>query len=373
MIPLPPDPLSVLRPLVEGVGGLDQADRVRRGMTLLATLPRPPVGVTPHTVVHRQNKLEVRFYAPDPAVARRTPVVVVPSMINRAYVCDLEPDRSLVGGLARLGHPTYLVDWGIPGAEDAHDDVGHVLLTLLHRAVDRVRRHARGHAGGPLPRAFLLGYCQGGTLATMYTALRPQGVAGLVALNTPVDFAQGGRFRRFVEAPHFDVDEAIDPDGLVSTELMSAAFKLLDPMGNWTKHLAIDDAARQLEAGNPKPLARTLARERWLEENVPMPGTFAREFIREAYQDNRLLDGSWTVRGEPIELSAIRCPVLVTPAERDFISPLPSCLPLAGAVGSEDVTTEVLKSGHIGVVVGSFGPKVYYPLLDRWFRSRAQE
>ena len=105
MTPLPPDPLSVLRPLVEGIGGWDQADRVRRGANLLATLPRPPVGMTPHEEIHRQNKLVVRFYAPDPARDTGVPVIVVPSMINRAYVCDLEPDRSLVGGLARLGHP----------------------------------------------------------------------------------------------------------------------------------------------------------------------------------------------------------------------------------------------------------------------------
>ena len=39
-----PDPLAGLRPLVEGVGGLDESDRVRRGMRILAVTPRPPVG-----------------------------------------------------------------------------------------------------------------------------------------------------------------------------------------------------------------------------------------------------------------------------------------------------------------------------------------
>ncbi|MCB9778447.1 MAG: alpha/beta fold hydrolase [Alphaproteobacteria bacterium] len=365
---LPPDPLSVLRPLVEGVGGADQADRVRRGMQLLATLPRPPVGTTPHEVIHRQNKLVVRYYAPaSAAVSGRspTPVIVVPSMINRAYICDLEPDRSLVGGLAALGHAVYLVDWGEPGPEDAHDDVAKVLLDLLHRAVDRVRRHARGARRGPLPAAHLLGYCQGGTLAAMYTALRPDGVAGLVTLNAPVKFSEGGRFRRFVDGDFFDVEEAIDADGLVSTDLMAAAFKLLDPMGNWTKYIAIDAAAQR-----PGLLARTLARERWLEENVPMAGAFAREFIREAYQQDALLAGTWQVGGERVDLSRVTCPTMVCTAKRDFIAPSAACLPLAGAVGSRDVTLQQLDSGHIGVVVGSFGPRVFYPLLDGWFRSR---
>ena len=368
--PLPPDPLSVFRPLVEGIGGLDQADRVRRGATLLQTLPRPPVGLTPHRVIHRQNKLVVRYYAPDPAKAAGRPVVVVPSMINRAYIVDLEPDRSMVGALAAAGHPTYLVDWGVPGPEDAQDDVGHVLLTLLRRSIDRIRRHARelqraagGSGSSELPQVHLLGYCQGGTLSAMYAALRPQDVAGLVALNAPVRFSQGGRFADFVASGHFDVEQAISPDALVPVEVMKVAFKLLDPMGNWTKHLAIEQASH-----DPKALARTLARERWLEENVPMPGTFARQFIRAAYQEDRLLAGTWVVRGQPVDLRRITCPVLVAACQRDFISPKEACLPLAQATGSADVTTEVLQTGHIGVVVGGFGPKVFFPMLDRWFR-----
>ena len=73
--PLGFDPFAPLRPLVEGVGGVDQADRVRRGMLVHQAVPRPPVGLTPHTVIHAQNKLVVRYYPPTGAV-RKTPVVV---------------------------------------------------------------------------------------------------------------------------------------------------------------------------------------------------------------------------------------------------------------------------------------------------------
>jgi hypothetical protein len=45
-------------------------------------------------------------------------------------------------------------------------------------------------------------------------------------------------------------------------------------------------------------------------------------------------------------------------------------MPLAQATSSTDVHAEVLDTGHIGIVVGSFGPRVFYPLLDRWFRAR---
>jgi len=355
---LPADPLAFLRPLVQGYGGFDQADRARRGAELLARLPRPPVALTPHRVVHRQNKLQLRYYAPSSAQATGRPVVVVPSMINKAWICDLEPDRSLVGALAAAGHPTYLVDWGEPGPEDANQDVGTVLLDLLHRSIDRACRHA-GAA-----QAVLLGYCQGGTLAAMYSALRPQRVAGLIALNAPVDFEKGGRFRSFVQ--HLDVETAFDADRLVGTELMAQAFKMLDPMGNIGRLTAIEAASH-----TPATLSRVLIRERWLEENVPMPGAFAQEFIRNAYQDNRLLAGTWEVRGERVDLRRIAVPLMVLACRRDFIAPPEACLPLAQATSSPAVHEELLETGHIGVVVGSYGPKVFYPLLDRWIRNHS--
>jgi polyhydroxyalkanoate synthase len=355
---LPPDPLAALRPLFQGVGGLRQSDAVRRGMHLHATLPRPEVGTTPHTVVHTQNKLVLRHYAP---AERRfaTPVVVVPSMINKASIVDLEPDRSLVAGLMNRGHTVYLVDWGIPGEEDAGQTVAETLLSLLHRAVDRACRHAGAR------KAHLLGYCQGGTLSAMYTALRPRKVAGLATFNAPVKFSEGGRFRQFVDGDHVDLDEVIAEDRLLPVEVMQLAFKLLDPMGNWHKYAALEQIS-----DDPGRLRRTMARERWLEENVPMPGAFAKEFIGRAYQDDALLAGDWQVEGETIDLSAITCPVAVFAAARDFIAPPAAVTPLAEATGSEDVTCEVLDSGHIGIIVGGFGPRDFYPKLSAWFAAR---
>jgi polyhydroxyalkanoate synthase len=357
----PADPFLATDAAFTAFGGPEEVARVRRGMWILATAPRPPVGLTPHEVVFRQNKLTVRFYRPRPQALThlpavpRLPVVLIPSLINRSYILDLEPERSLVAALAQYGHPTYLIDWGVPGPEDATDDVAHVLLDLLHRSIDRVCRHAG------TSQALLFGYCQGGTLAAMYAALRPTRVRALATLAAPVRFAGAGRFASFVQKQTFDVDRAIDADGLLPVDVMKSAFKLLDPMGNWSKHLGIEAAARE-----PAALARVLARERWLEENVPMPGAFAREFIRHTYQDDDLLAGRWALRGERVDLSAIRCPLLVVACRNDFIAPHEACAPLATAVASSHVQVELLDVGHIGVVVGSMGPKRFYPLLDRW-------
>lgn len=352
-----PDPLGIWTAMLGRLGGPDAIDKVRRGMWIHQTTPRPPVGLTPHEIVHRQNKLVLRHYPARGESRSRAPLVVVPSLINRAYVCDLEPDRSLVGGLSGLGHPVYLVDWGVPGPEDAGQGVAQV-LAMLHRSIDRACRHAGA------PRANVFGYCQGGTLAVMAAAQDDARFGALAALNAPVRFSEGGRFRRFVEPGSLDVEDIVGADGMVSTDLMALSFRMLDPMGNWTKYLGIEAASR-----DPVALRRALARERWLEENVPMPGAFAREFIRAAYQEDRLLAGTWEIDGRPLRLSAIRAPLLAAVCEKDAISPAAACTPLLDAVSSQTRELARLDAGHIGVVVGAAGPKIFYPLLDRWFRA----
>lgn len=350
------DPLALMTGFTRQIDGLDQIERVRRGATIHAQAPRPPVGTTPHDVIHEHDKLTVRFYAPDVAVPGRLPVVLVPSMINRAYILDLEPGRSLVEALAAKGHPTYLVDWGVPGAEDAEEDLGYVLEELLHRSMKRICRHAESK------QAHLFGYCMGGTLTAMYAALFPDFVASLCTLAAPAKFSEGGRFRDFVV--NLNVDSALDGDGLVTTDVMKPAFKLLDPMGNWNKFIGIEAASHDRQK-----LAQAMRRERWLEDNVPMGGAFAREFIGEGYQKDSLLKGEWVVRGRPIRLNTIAARTLVIACDGDFISPKAAVLPMKDAIPG--ARAEILPTGHIGVVVGGQGPKLFYPLLDRWFRGES--
>ncbi len=345
------DPLGWLPP--PGLAGFDEIAKVRRGMLLLAAAPRPPIGITPHAVVHGHDKLAVRYYPPSGTHSGET-VVVVPSLINRAAIVDLEPGRSLVAALAAAGHRVYLVDWGVPGEEDGDDDVGYVLHDLLLRSIARIRRH------GCARKVHLFGYCLGGTLAVMATALRPDGIASVATLAAPARFSEGGRFAAFARA----VDPVrCFPSGLVPVDLMKPVFKSLDPMGNWNKHLAVDAAAN-----DPNALRRVLARERWVEENIPLPSAFAREWVRFGYHEDRLLAGTWTVRGEAVNLGAIGLPVLVLACESDFITPLACALPLAPATGGVAIT---LPTGHLAAVVGAAGPRLLYPLLDRWVRDPA--
>lgn len=328
--------------------------RIQRGLWIHEHTPRPPIAQSPHRVVHTHDKLVVRAYPPAEDRRERWPVVIVPSMINRATICDLEPGRSLVQGLAQRGHRVYLVDWGVPGREDADEDVAYVLYTLLHHSIARIARHAGAD------RVHLFGYCMGGTLAAMYAALRPRRIGSVCALAAPVHFAHGGRLRQLVQA--IDVDRAFPRGTLVPVSAMQPAFQLLDPITAWTKYADLDAAAAR-----PDRLRRAMVRERWLEEGVPIPSAFARQFVRHTYQRDDLIAGAWRLGDARIDLSDIACPVLVCACQKDRVAPHAAVAPLADVVPRGRL--ETLEAGHVGVVVGATGPQVFYPLLSSWLRE----
>src|SRR5262249_25379513 len=79
--------------------------RLRRGPKAL-----PAVGETPHSVVWAENKWRLLRFGNRPRFA--TPVLLVPSLINRWYILDLGPGRSLIEWLVAQGHDVYCIDWG---------------------------------------------------------------------------------------------------------------------------------------------------------------------------------------------------------------------------------------------------------------------
>ena len=123
----------------------------RRLRNLLGLLTRPPpvVGATPADVVLRENKLELLRYRPRAGgPAHRTPVLMVPSMINRHYVLDLRPGASLVEYLVGEGHDVYMIRWGTPTAEDRHLTFDEVCDGYLGRALRHAaKRTPRGKIG----------------------------------------------------------------------------------------------------------------------------------------------------------------------------------------------------------------------------------
>jgi polyhydroxyalkanoate synthase subunit PhaC len=326
----------------------------------LAGLPdtTPRLAPTPRDVVVTDGTARLlRFCGATSGGKGRAPLLVVPSLINQWYVVDLRPGASLVGALVDAGFDVWCLDWGAPEDEDRHRTWTDV-LDRLARMVRRLRRETGA------PRVGLLGYCMGGTLCAIHTALDPGGVAALVDLVGPIDFAHGGALARMVDRRWFDAD-AIADAGNVAPSQMQAGFVAMRPTVELAKWVGMPDLA-----GDPAARESFAALDAWASDNIAFPGEAYRTYITELYQDNRLIAGTHRVRGRAVELGAIACPTLAIVAERDAICPPAAATALVDRVGSRDTAVLRVPGGHVGAVVGSRAATDMLPALIDWLRPR---
>jgi polyhydroxyalkanoate synthase len=321
--------------------------------------PAPVLMPTPKDVIMTDGTAALyRFARPAGAAAiARTPIVLVPSLINRWYVLDLRAGASLVEALTAAGLDVWCLDWGIPEDEDRYRSWTDV-LDRLARMVRMVRR-TTGAA-----KVALLGYCMGGTLATIHAALHPAELAALIDLAGPIDFSQGGMLRRMVDPRWFDAD-AIADAGNVAPAQMQAGFGALRPTLDLAKAVGMGDLV-----GDPKAQLAFRALETWSSDNIPFPGEAYRTYITELYQGNALCAGTHRVRGQAVDLGAITCPTLAIVADRDTICPPPAAIALTERVGSTDTAVLRVPGGHVGAVVGGRAAREMYPGLIAWLAPR---
>lgn len=336
-----------------------------RSLRLLQRLvqPLPEVGLTPADVVHTENKWRLLRYRPGRAGRRfATPVLLVPSLINRHYVLDLRPGRSLVEYLVEAGHDVFMIDWGTPGDEDRYLELDDICLGYIGRAL-RVATRCAGQ-----PQAHLLGYCLGGTLAVIHTALRPRRVASLLALAAPIDFHDGGLLSTWSRTRSFDVNALVEGTGNVPWMLMQAAFRMLRPTLPLSKAVSAVDRAWDDEF-----LDGFFAIERWGNDNVSFPGAAYRRWIDDLYRKNALVRGELAMGGEAVRLSDIRCPLLAVSFANDDIVPSASAGVLVDRVSSPDREHLHRRGGHVGAVVSRSASKDLWPKLAGFWQRLEPE
>ncbi len=285
--------------------------------------------------------------------ATRRPVLFVPSLINRAYILDLAPGKSMLRWLAAQGLRPLLVDWGFPDAA-ARD------FTLTDYIAGRLARALSACGPGPVP---LVGYCMGGLLALAAAQLAPERIAGLALLATPWDFhAEDARQARTLAAMLPALEPAMALFGALPTDAVQALFALADADGIAARYrgfAALDP--------NSERARGFVALEDWLADGVPLAAGVARECLGGWYGRNSPARGAWRVAGLAIEPRALRLPAFVALPDRDRIVPPATAMPLAGLIPG--AVTHRPAAGHIGMAAGGAAETALWrPLLD-WLRS----
>jgi polyhydroxyalkanoate synthase len=313
------------------------------------------LGSTPHDAVFGENKWRLLRYR-QKAQRHPTPVLLVPSLINRHYVLDLLPGRSLIEFLVEQGHDVYAIDWGTPGDEDRYLTFDTFCDRYLARAIRRTTKIAGAE------RVNLLGYCLGGTLTAIHAALRPERIASLVALAAPIRFHTDSMLSIWTRTRSFDVSALVQAFGNVPWPLMQASFHLLKPTLNLQKAVQLLDRAEDEDF-----MEGFLAVETWSNDNVSFPGLAYEKYIEELYRKDALVKGELRISGERVELSAIRCPTLAVTFEHDHIVPKESAQVLLERIGTDGRKLLHLNGGHVGAVVSRRARQGLWSALSEWF------
>ena len=316
-------------------------------------------GCTPRTEALRRGKTVLWRYAREVPAAGLAPLVICYALVNRPYVLDLQPERSLIRALAARGLDVYLVDWGYPDRGDSHLSLDDYVNRHLGACIDHVRA-AHGVAA-----VNLLGVCQGGTLSLCHAALHPGRVRNLITMVTPVDFhTEDNLLSAWVRK--VDVERMVEVLGNVPGSLLNAAFIALMPLRlTLRKYAGLADMA-----GDRAALENFLRMERWIHDSPDQAGTAFREFVRGLFQENRLLKGGLHIGGAAVDLRQVTCPILNVYALQDHLVPPAASRALEGLTGSRDYSAFEFDGGHIGIYVSRSAQELLPRAIAQWLQSR---
>lgn len=319
------------------------------------------VGQTPKQVVWTKNKAKLyRYHSAERKHA--VPLLLVYALINKPYIMDLAPGNSFVEYLVGEGYDVYLLDWGIPGEEDADLSLDDYVLEYIHRASKAVMKTSGASEFS------LLGYCQGGTLSALYAAAHPEApIKNLILLTTPIDFDNAGLYSDWLNPKYFNVDRVADAFKLVPADMLQLGSKLLKPLQNYVgPYMMLWDRLDDSDFVDGWLVMNT-----WVDDGIPFSGAAYRQWIKTFYQGNQLVKGQVVLGDRPAKLEHITASLLVVHATLDHIVPTCQALPAMELVSSTDKQALAVKAGHVGVVAGRSAKRNFFPQLNEWLAARS--
>lgn len=321
----------------------------------------PLVGQSKKQAIWKKNKATLYRYESTSKKKYHVPILIVYALINKPYILDLSPDDSFIQALIKKGHDVFLLDWGTPGLEDKGMTFEHY-LTYIQKSCKEVLRASQAS------ELTLLGYCMGGVLTSLFTSLHPNvPVKNMILLTTPFDFSKSNLFSLWLDDAHFKLDQTVDTLGLIPASLIDFGSKLLTPYDSFIG--VYQNLYDRIQ--HEQPTEKWKLMQKWVNDGVPFPGEAFRQWIRDFYQENKLLHNQLTLGGKSVRLDAIHANLLVIAGEHDHIVSPDQVEPAMTMFSSKDKTFLTVPTGHISVVIGNKAKKHTIPAVLKWLDKRS--
>lgn len=346
---------------------LDFTSKFVKGIDNLSKLTEDDIeiGISPKEVVYTEDKITLyRFKSPEKNPFK-IPVLIVYALVNRPFMVDLQEGRSLVANLLKLGLDVYLIDWGYPTRADRWLTLDDYLNGYVNNCVDFIRKK---HA---LEAINLLGICQGGTFSLCYSSIYPEKVKNLITMVAPIDFNMQKTLLNMrggctLGAEAIDADLMVEALGNVPGDFLNLEFLMLKPLQlGYQKYL---DFPNMMQDENK--LLNFMRMEKWIFDSPDQAGETYRQFMKDFYQQNKLIKGEVMIGDRHVNLENVTMPILNLYAEKDHLVPPESSLALEKYVSSKDYTAQGFSVGHIGMYVSGRVQATLPPTIVDWVKAR---
>ncbi|MCF6743855.1 alpha/beta fold hydrolase [Blastococcus sp. KM273128] len=359
---LAPSNVPLLNPLalkaVIDTGGKNAVEGVRRLVHDLASPPRVPsmvepdaftvgedLAVTPGAVVFRTDVFELIQYRPTTETVRSVPLVVVPPTINKYYITDLAPGRSIVEHYLSGGQQVFMIVWRNPDERHADwglDTYGQAVLDALD-AVERITGQEQ---------ASVQAFCSGGIITAMVLAHlaatgRQERIRSASFAVTVLDWERAGTMSALMDPEA--VRAAIERSrkkGYLDGAQLAEVFAWLRP-----NDLIWNYWVNNYLQGKPPPNFDILF---WNADTTRMSAALHRDFIEVALGNALTEPGRATMLGTPVDLSAVTVDSYVTAGVADHLCPWQACYRTTQLLGGESRFV-LSTSGHIASLVNPPG------------------
>jgi polyhydroxyalkanoate synthase len=281
-------------------------------------------------------------------------ILVVPSLINRADILDLDTDHSFLRAMASRGLRPLLVDWDMPGEEERDFSLSDYIAKRLQLILDFAGSEKSLH---------LLGYCMGGNLSLALACCNPLRIRSLSLLATPWDFHQpdAGIGPQFLTLAA-QMEPYLQALGLLPVDVIQSLFFTFQPTQGMAKFV---EFANQDKAG---VWARHFVLiEDWLNDGVPLAAQVARECLRDWYGENLPGRLMWRCSETIIDPRTLDMPAYVVVPGKDRIVPPESARGLAKLL--PHATLHEPMAGHIGMIASEKAPHQVWQPWFGWLRQ----
>ncbi|WP_045514643.1 class III poly(R)-hydroxyalkanoic acid synthase subunit PhaC [Neobacillus niacini] len=336
--------------------------RAIRANQVLTTEAEPEVAPTPKELIWTRNKTKLYRYISENPKKHKIPLLLVYALINKPYILDLTKGGSLVEFLVNRGFDVYLLEWGQPGYEDRNMKLDDYIMDYIPRAVRKVMRKSN------VDEVSILGYCMGGTITAAFAALHPElPIRNLIFMTSPFDFEKTGSYGAMLDERYFNIDKVVDTLGVIPPEMIDFGNKMINPMGtNYGPYISLYE-----RADNEKFIKSFKLLQKWLNDGILFPGEAYRQWIRDFYQQNKLIKGELVIRGQKVNLENITANVLNLAGKNDLIAQPHQVEALMDAISSKDKQFKNLPVGHTSITFGSQATKITYPTIGDWLEERS--